>query len=153
MRGITTLGRGKGRSRWEPPKGGGGGALRPDVWYPTIPGSPEEKDLGSLIQPRRGGGDYCSSLPKPYSRGRFQRTILHLTILNKYPTSRVHPLLTKRPIFIVRLEARERKKDRLGEGCDCDPNQLGSQAGKTSYELPLKQARLPQEGVLRGREV
>ena len=33
-----------------------GGALGPDVWYPTIPGSPEEKDLGSLIQPRRGGG-------------------------------------------------------------------------------------------------
>ena len=30
----------------------------------------KKKDLGSLIQPRRGGGgrNYCSSLPKPNSR-------------------------------------------------------------------------------------
>ena len=57
-----------------------GGALGPDAWYPPIPGSPEEKDLGSLFQPRKGGGggistEYCSSLSKSSSiessRGRF----------------------------------------------------------------------------------
>ena len=102
MRGISTLGRGKGRSWWEPPKGGG--ALGPDVWYPTIPGSPEEKDQGSLIQPRRGGG--------------------------------VHPLLTKRPIFIVRLEARERKKDRLGEGVIVIPTNWGHRQVRPHMNYP-----------------
>ena len=54
------------------------GALGPDVWYPTIPGSLEEKrPRVSNTTPKGGGGgrNYCSSLPKPNSketsRGRF----------------------------------------------------------------------------------
>ena len=65
-----------------------------------------------------------------------QRTILHLTILNKYPTSRVHPLLTKRPIFIVRLEARERKKDRLGEGVIVTPTNWGHRQVRPHMNYP-----------------
>ena len=77
-----------------------------------------KKDLGSLIQPRRGGGGGGTSTEKLFltaietSRGRFSTGLFSISTL----LSRVHPLLTKRPIFIVRLEARKRKKDRLGEG-------------------------------------
>ena len=62
-------------------------------------------------------------------------------------------MLSKRPIFIVRLEARERKKDRLGEGEIVTPTNWGHRQVRPHIELSLKQARLPQEGVPRGREI
>ena len=133
MRGISTLGRGKGEVLMRAPKG----ALGPDVWYPTIPGSLEEKrPRVSNTTPKGGGGrNYCSSLPNQIPKN-VQRTILHLTILKKHPTSRVHPALSKRPIFIVRLEARERKKDRLGEGEIVTPTNWGHRQVRPHMNYP-----------------
>ena len=55
MRGISTLGRGKGGGPDESPLRG---ALGPDVWYPTIPGSLEEKrPRVSNTTPKGGGGE------------------------------------------------------------------------------------------------
>ena len=95
----------------------------------------KKKDLGSLIQPRRGGGTTVPHCLTKFQRN-VQRTILHLTILKKHPTSRVHPALSKRPIFIVRLEARERKKDRLGEGEIVTPTNWGHRQVRPHMNYP-----------------
>ena len=123
MRGISTLGRGKGEVLMRAPKGGS------RTWCLVSNNTRLPWGKGG------GGRNYCSSLPNQIPKN-VQRTILHLTILKKHPTSRVHPALSKQPIFIVRLEARERKKDRLGEGEIVTPTNWGHRQVRPHMNYP-----------------